>query len=137
MLGSTHARRGGHETSFGGNEAGTCDGSAGTGTRVQSGGHSNAALAREESAVKIEIIKTETELFIKLNGITHFRIARREIIGYQSWLFTKDYLVPHFEIEFYTRCGNNVILDYDRKDIWEDILSELDKVIFLYDEWKS
>jgi hypothetical protein len=55
MLGSTHPLHGGYETPIWGNEVGTCDGPTGISARVQSGGHSNAALEGEESIMTYQL----------------------------------------------------------------------------------
>jgi hypothetical protein len=85
--------------------------------------------------VKIEVSTTERELFIRFNGLTHARIDRRELLGVQSWKTNRGRETPVFSLEFYTRCGHNMLLQYDREDIWKEVLTKLDGVQLL-NEWK-
>jgi len=85
--------------------------------------------------MKILVTSTEREIFIKFNGITHFRCDRRELIGLQSWLINRGRVTPVYSIEMCMKCGNNIILEYDNINKWKAVLSGLDNVLFL-NEWK-
>lgn len=85
--------------------------------------------------LKIEVTSNEREVFIKFNGITHFRVDRRELVGLQSWTVNRGRVTPVYAIEIYLRCGHNVVLEYDSLDKWQEVLSGLDCVPFL-NEWK-
>jgi hypothetical protein len=82
--------------------------------------------------VKIEVTATEREVFIRFNGVTHFRIDRRELIGLQSWQVDRGRVTPVYAIEFLTRSSAApVILEYDKREKWIDVLTQLDGVPFL------
>lgn len=86
--------------------------------------------------MKIDVTSTEREVFIKFNGITHFRVDRRELIGLQSWLVNRGRVTPVQAIQFYTRsCPQDIILEYDDIEKWREVLRQLDAVPFL-NEWK-
>lgn len=85
--------------------------------------------------MKIEVNSTEREVFVRFNGVTHLRCDRREIVGLQSWVVNRGRVTPVYSIEIHTRCGNNIVLEYDTADKWKHVLSGLDSTPFL-NEWK-
>lgn len=87
--------------------------------------------------MKIEVTSTEREVFIRFNGITHFRLDRREIIGLQSWSVNRGRVTPTYAIQVYTRSGaQEVTLEYDNSEKWAEVLRQLDEIPFL-NEWKT
>ncbi|XUM19747.1 hypothetical protein ACRAVF_18960 [Bradyrhizobium oligotrophicum S58] len=79
---------------------------------------------------------TEREVFIRFNGITHFRIDRRELVGLQSWSVNRGRVNATYAIQIYTRSSaQEVTLEYDSIDKWTEVLRQLDGVPFL-NEWK-
>lgn len=86
--------------------------------------------------MNIEVSSTEREVFIKFNGITHFRCDRRELVGLQSWLVNRGRITPVYSIQIYTRSSaQDIILEYDDIKKWQEVLRLLDDVSFL-NEWK-
>lgn len=85
--------------------------------------------------MKIDTTATEREVFIKFDGITHFRCDRRELLGLQSWIVNRGRVTPVYSVEIFTRCGSNIILEYDNIEKWKAVLAGLDSVPFL-NEWK-
>ena len=85
--------------------------------------------------MKIEVSASEREIFIRFDGITHFRCDRRELIGLQSWHINRGRVTPTYAIQIYTARGPEIVLEYDRKDKWQQILKQLDGIPFL-NEWK-
>lgn len=85
--------------------------------------------------MKIEVTATEREIFVKFNGVTHFRCDRRELIGLQSWLVNRGRVTPVYAIQIYARSGPEIILEYDNVEKWQEVLHQLDGVPFL-NEWK-
>lgn len=82
--------------------------------------------------MKIDVTATEREVFIRFNGVTHFRIDRRELVGLQSWKVNRGRIVPTSVIQIYTRSSaQEVLLEYDQEDKWIDVLHQLDEVPFL------
>ena len=80
----------------------------------------------------IEVTSTEREVFIKFNGITHFRIDRRDLVGLQSWLVNRGRVVPTYAIQIYSKSSaQEIILEYDDKKKWIEVLKQLDNVPFL------
>lgn len=84
----------------------------------------------------VEVTASEREIFIRFNGVTHFRCDRRELIGLQSWLVNRGRITPTYSIQFYTaRSGPDIILEYDDIAKWKEVLRQLDAIPFL-NEWK-
>lgn len=92
-------------------------------------------LTLGDQILKIEVITTEREVFIRFNGITHFRCDRREIFGLQSWVVSRGRVTPTYAIEIYVKCGHNIVLEYDNIEKWTRVLAGLDEIPFL-NEWK-
>lgn len=87
--------------------------------------------------MKIEVNATEREVFIRFNGVTHFRIDRREIVGLQSWSVNRGRVTPTYAIQIYTRsAAQEVTLEYDSIEKWSEVLRQLDGVPFL-NEWRT
>lgn len=85
--------------------------------------------------MKIEVTSTEREVFVKFNGITHFRCDRRELIGLQSWIVNRGRVTPCYSIQIYTKTGPVILLEYDDIEKWKAVISGFDDVSFL-NEWK-
>lgn len=85
--------------------------------------------------MKIVVTSTERELFIKFDGITHFRCDRREVIGLQSWVVNRGRVTPVYSVQIYVRGGADITLEYDSIQKWRAVLAGLDAVPFL-NEWK-
>lgn len=86
--------------------------------------------------MNIEVSATEREIFIRFNGVTHFRCDRRELIGLQSWYVDRGRVTTVYAIQIYTARGKkDVTLEYTRRETWEEVLRQLDIVPFL-NEWK-
>lgn len=85
--------------------------------------------------MKIEVTATEREIVIKFNGITHLRCDRRELLGLQSWVVNRGRLMPVYAVQIYTRCGKEIVLEYDSIEKWKKVLAGLDATPFL-NEWK-
>lgn len=70
---------------------------------------------------KIEVENTFSRIRIKINDIIHLSLPQGEI-KVQTWL------IPHkhyYAIEYYTIDGE-ILCEYDSRDIWENILKELE-----------
>lgn len=85
--------------------------------------------------MKIEVKSTEREIFIRFNGITHFRVDRRELLGLQSWKVNRGRATPTYAVQVYVRCGTEITLEYDNEEKWKEVLNQLDNTPFL-NEWK-
>lgn len=82
--------------------------------------------------MKIDVTATEREVFIRFNGVTHFRVDRRELVGLQSWKVNRGRVVPTYAIQIYTKSSaQDVLLEYDQEDKWIEVLRQLDDVPFL------
>lgn len=82
------------------------------------------------------VTATDREIFIKFNGITHFRCDRRELIGLQSWIVNRGRETPVYAIQLYTERGHHeIILEYDNIEKWQSVLVGLDNINIL-NEWK-
>lgn len=81
--------------------------------------------------MKIEVTSNEREIFIRFDGITHFRCERRELVGLQSWHVNRGRVVPTYAIQIYTARGLEIILEYDSREKWQEILRQLDETPFL------
>ena len=97
----------------------------------------NQTSEKKTNSPLVEVSSTEREIFIRLNGLTHFRLDRREIIGLQSWIINRGRVTPTYAIQIYTRSSNSeVVLEYDTAAKWSEVLKQLDSVPFL-NEWKN
>jgi hypothetical protein len=85
--------------------------------------------------MKIEVSSTEREVFIRFNGVTHFRVDRRRLIGLQSWIINRGRVTPTYAIQIYAEGSPEISLEYDSREKWQEILHQLDGVPFL-NEWK-
>ena len=85
--------------------------------------------------MKIDVTASEREVFIRFDGITHFRCDRRELIGIQSWVVNRGRVTPVYSVQIYNRSGQDILLEYDNLDKWKRVLAGLDAVPFL-NEWK-
>ena len=85
--------------------------------------------------MNIIVTATEREVFIKFDGITHFRCDRRELLGLQSWIVNRGRVTPVYAVQIYTKCGRDITLEYDKFDKWREVLDKLDGISFL-NEWK-
>lgn len=83
----------------------------------------------------IDVTSTEREIFVKFDGITHFRCDRREVLGLQSWIVNRGRITPIYVIQIYNRTSCEIILEYDNIEKWKLILNGFDKIPFL-NEWK-
>ncbi len=61
-------------------------------------------------------------LKIKINGLLFICLKRSQLLGFQSWKQNGKYL-----IEFYLSGNSSILTEYDKGDLWEAILQELDK----------
>lgn len=84
--------------------------------------------------MKVDVTSTEREVFIRFNGITHFRCDRREIVGLQSWIINRGRVTPTYAIQVVMRT-RDIILEYDSAEKWKRVLVGFDAVPFL-NEWK-
>jgi hypothetical protein len=70
---------------------------------------------------------TGAELVLRVNGLLHLRVKRNEITAVQSWIGTHG----EFCIEFTMRHGEDVLLEYTARPIWEAVLRQLDGMAIL------
>ena len=61
---------------------------------------------------------------IYVNDILHIHFLREKFIGLSSWQYEKEGM---FYIEI-SLDGGVMTVDYDRRDMWLSVLSELDKL---------
>jgi hypothetical protein len=85
--------------------------------------------------MRIEVSSSEREVFIRFDGITHFRCDRRELIGLQSWVVNRGRVTPVYSIQLYVRSGIDIVLEYDSQDKWKKVLAGLETTPFL-NEWR-
>ncbi len=61
---------------------------------------------------------------IYINDTLHLHIVRERFLGLSSWLFEREGMY-YIEIVL---DGGNVMVDYDRADLWKLVLAELAKI---------
>lgn len=72
--------------------------------------------------IKVKIHYTTLRIYI--DNILHLSIKQEELIGFQSYIMgTQD-----FFIEFYMKNGPIIECKYTKKEIWIEILNQLDKI---------
>lgn len=62
---------------------------------------------------------------ITIEGVLHLHVQRSKLLGVQSWVQSRT---GHFLIE-YTSQGGVVLCEYDSREKWETILSQLADVL--------
>jgi len=61
---------------------------------------------------------------IYVNGILHLWFDRNELVGIQSWTEA----ATKFKIEYFFKT-TSIICEYTDKEMWEEILKQIDKGI--------
>lgn len=72
--------------------------------------------------IKVEV--TYYTVGIYINDLLHVRFNRKNYIGLQSWIDGDSQ--KKYSIEFHF-TGHSFYTDYDNKEIWSEILKELDE----------
>lgn len=66
-------------------------------------------------------------LVIKFNGITHLRLFIEEYIGHNTWFkCSSDRTFKEYYIQINTKCGTEIVLEYEKEEVWKEILNILD-----------
>lgn len=73
--------------------------------------------------MKISSAISHASVKIYVNDILHIHFRREKFIGLQSWRYEKEEM---FYIEINLTDGV-MTCDYDRSDMWTEILTELNK----------
>lgn len=63
---------------------------------------------------------------IYINETLHIHFVRSRFAGLSSWQYEKESAGGMYYIEI-VLDGGNVTVDYDRRDLWLGVLSELEK----------
>jgi hypothetical protein len=72
----------------------------------------------------VSINRNEYDIRIYINNILHLQVIFKDHDGIQSWLEgTKK--VTYF-IEYYRKNNEPIITQYDSKELWLEILKQLD-----------
>lgn len=61
---------------------------------------------------------------IFVNEILHIHFVRSKFVGLSSWQYETEDGMYYIEIVL---DGGNMTVDYDRRDMWVEILAELEK----------
>lgn len=73
----------------------------------------------------INVTSDLDSLRIYINTLIHFHLKKNEYIGMQSWIAgTKK---KRYYIEIYIREGESITLEYEKIEIWSEILNKLDE----------
>lgn len=73
---------------------------------------------------KVSAIRDFKSLKIYIDGLLHLELPMNNHCGVQSWLEGSNKQM--YFIEFYRKEGNSILLEYDDKDIWCEILKLID-----------
>lgn len=76
------------------------------------------------SKILIEVQVRPTDVMITIGGLPHLHFRRSELVCYQSYIRSHGPREPIYYIEFSTSYGL-VTSDYDKKSLWEGILTAL------------
>ena len=74
---------------------------------------------------KIHATRSHQNLRIYINDLIHIDLPIKEHNGLQSWLEGSDR--RRYFIQFYRKIGEPIILEYEDRNIWEEILKVIDK----------
>ena len=74
------------------------------------------------------VVKVSTNfysLMITIDGYTHLKLRMKDIYGYQSWSDREN----NNTIQYYCKHGN-VTCEYQDKEVWKEILKQLESIEF-------
>lgn len=71
---------------------------------------------------KVSVIREYSGIKIYINELLHLYLTN-EIVSIQSWRGDGSYSIE------YTYKTTNILTEYDKQEIWEDVLKQLDKII--------
>ena len=73
--------------------------------------------------------KIGDKAYICLNDILHVVLFPSAIVGLQSYIdYTPD-IVDNYKIEIYCTHNHTIILEYNSKEKWEEVLREIHALI--------
>lgn len=73
------------------------------------------------------VVKSERVFFkLYLNDILHIVFRLKEFVGFQSWI---EFNETHV-IEIYLKDKQTILCEYTSRELWVDILKELDQFNF-------
>lgn len=87
-------------------------------------------LAEKGKNPKTELEISDGMIMILFDHYIHVMFSQDEFVGLQSWV-QGTYSPLIYKIEIYTKCGNNILLEYDTKEKWQNVLSLFDEVSLL------
>jgi hypothetical protein len=70
--------------------------------------------------VKILIKKSYIKIYI--DELLHLSAPKEDIVGFQSYLQGHIYC-----IKYYLRNNSEILCEYEKRELWEEILKEIDK----------
>ncbi len=68
--------------------------------------------------------KTNNQIKIYINDLLHLCIKIDGYIGMQSWI--DDYSKYRYNINFHFKNNTDILCEYDDRNLWENILKQLD-----------
>lgn len=78
-----------------------------------------------ESKPDITITRTIKDIRIYIDGILHVHLLSDRYVGMQSWIDGDKHKV--YYIELTVSKGKNIVMTYQTKQTWLDVLELLDK----------
>ena len=72
------------------------------------------------------IVKITTNFYsltITIDGYTHLKVKMKDVFGYQAWSDRRD----NNSIQYYCK-GGNIICEYQDKELWKEILKQLEPI---------
>ena len=76
--------------------------------------------------IKVSFKQTVSSVFkVYVNNTLHLFIRQKELNGFESWIETEN----KFVIQFNFKNGEVMLSEYDNKNIWQEILKNLDNII--------
>lgn len=79
------------------------------------------------SQPKIEAIRDFQSFKIYINTLLHLEVRMKNHDGMQSWY--EGSKKKMYFIEFYRKKGNSILMGYDIKETWQNILTLIDENI--------
>jgi len=67
---------------------------------------------------------SEASVKVYINDILHLHVVRSKFLGLSSWQYETEGM---FYIEILLD-GNKIAVDYDRRDLWLLVLTELERI---------
>lgn len=75
------------------------------------------------TSLPVDVFVKNRAIFVKIAGILHMRFLVDDFGSIQSWHYNDNYF-----IEIILKGQDSMRMEYDRRDLWANVLAGLEKV---------